>query len=532
MSAATNLPEPQAIPAAAVRSTPSTEFRLRLATISRQSAVYFAGTVLTAAAGFFFKIYLARALGAEGLGLYALGMSIVGFLGLFNAVGLPQAAARFVSEYRSRNEFERLGSFLRGSLGLLSAGNLLLGVIVLATGPWIAVHFYRAPALSPYFWLFVLIMFLGVTNTFFGQAMAGYQDIARRTVITHFIGTPVNIVIAVVLISAGMGLSGYLAAQVASALLVLGLLAISVWKMTPAEARHLRKPGTIEREVIAFSATAFGIATVDFMLSQADKIVLGRYLSASQVGVYAVAMALVAFVPIALQSVNQIFSPTIAELHATGKRELLQQLYATLTKWILIGTLPMAMAMIAFARALIGIFGHGFEAGATVLTIGAVGQLFNCAVGSVGNLLLMSGHQVQLIKIQACNAVALVAMSLILVPRFGIRGAAAASAVCVIGTNLWCLTTVHSKLRLHPYNSGYRKLLLPTLVCMLALIGLLRVSPGIHSPWVIAILGFGCAYATFLGSLLCLGLDPEDGKLAEVVCRKLGINSRLMGVTG
>jgi len=38
------------------------------------------------------------------------------------------------------------------------------------------------------------------------------------------------------------------------------------------------------------------------------------------VGIYSVAATLVAFVPVALQSVNQIFSPTIADLHAAGAR--------------------------------------------------------------------------------------------------------------------------------------------------------------------------------------------------------------------
>src|SRR5215467_4766874 len=80
-------------------------FHGRMATISRQSAVYFAGTILTTAAGFCFKIFLARNLGAEALGIYALGMTIVGLLGLFNAFGLPTAAARFVAAYSARGQF-------------------------------------------------------------------------------------------------------------------------------------------------------------------------------------------------------------------------------------------------------------------------------------------------------------------------------------------------------------------------------------------------------------------------------------------
>ncbi len=149
------------------------EFHRRMGSISRQSAVYFAGTIFTLGIGAFFKIYVARTLGAEALGVYALGMTIVGFLGLFNALGLPTAAARFVATYCANGELSRLGAFLRGSLAVLFGCNFLLGGLLLVLGPWVAVHLYHLPALRSYLWAFALIMFLGVLNTFLGQVMAG-----------------------------------------------------------------------------------------------------------------------------------------------------------------------------------------------------------------------------------------------------------------------------------------------------------------------------------------------------------------------
>jgi O-antigen/teichoic acid export membrane protein len=526
MSVATNIPDAPGIRALPESRPSENEFHRRIGSISRQSAVYFAGTILTAAAGFLFKIYYTRRLGAEAIGLYYLGMTIVGFLGLFNAVGLPTAAVRFVAEYSTRREFARLGAFLRGGLALLSVGNLLLGAFVLAAGPWVAVHFYRAPALSSYFWAFALIMLCGVLTTFLGQVMAGYRDVARRTIITHFIGTPVNIVVGILLISLGFGLRGYMIAQVASATLVLGLLAVAVWRMTPVEARAWGTLSQVEGKVVAFSAAAFGLAAMDFALSQADKIVLGYYLAPKQVGIYAVAMALVGFVPIALQSVNQIFSPIIAELHAGGNRLLLQRLYATLTKWIVILTIPPALTIVVFARPLMGIFGMGFQPGAVVLAIGAIGQLINCAVGSVGFLLLMSGHQVEMIKIQAANAVLLIGLSLFLVPRWGITGAAMASAITVATTNIWSLAAVRRRLKLFPYHTGYLKLALPTLTCGAILLALTHVAAGVPSPWKIAGSGLVCAYVSFLGMLVMFGLDSEDRQITQMAWARIAQSLR------
>ena len=92
------------------------------------------------------------------------------------------------------------------------------------------------PKLGAYIWAFAALMMLGVLNMFLGQVMAGYRAVARRTLITHFTGTPANIVFAVLLISLGFGLTGYLVAQIVSAVLVFCLLAASVWKMSPAQA--------------------------------------------------------------------------------------------------------------------------------------------------------------------------------------------------------------------------------------------------------------------------------------------------------
>ena len=519
MSAATNIPVPEPLQPVPVTPTESVEFRRRMGSISRHSLVYFAGTLFTAAAGYFFKIYVARALGAEALGLYALGMSMVGFIGIFNAVGLPTAGARFVAEYSSKSDFARLGAFLRGGLALLGAGNVLLGGILLGITPWIAVRIYHAPALVPYAWSFAAIMLLGVLNAFLGQCMAGFRAVAQRSMITQFAGTTATIVIAIVLIGLHFGLAGYLIAQVASAAMVLGLLAVSVWKLTPPAARQAGGIGRIEKKVVAFSAATFGIAAVHFVLAYADKITLACYLNARQVGVYAVAMSVAAFVPVALMSVNQMFSPMIAELHSTGNHALLQRLFSSITKWVVVVTAPLALTVIFFSRSLMTIFGPGFEGGAIVLVVGTIAQLFNCGVGSVGFLLLMSGHQVSLMKIQAANAAAMVALNLLLVPRWGILGAAIAAGVAVAGTNLWALLEARRKLGLHPYDRTYLKLVVPAVMTVVVLAAERSILAW-HS-WPMAALGLVSAYVVFLGGMFMLGLGTEDRMLARMAWNKV-----------
>jgi O-antigen/teichoic acid export membrane protein len=258
---------------------------------------------------------------------------------------------------------------------------------------------------------------------------------------------------------------------------------------------------------------------VHFVLAQADKITLGYYLNVKQVGIYAVSIAVAGFVPVALTSVNQIFSPMIAELHSAGNRQLLQKLYAWLTKWVLVFTIPLAAAIIIFAGPVMTVFGEGFRSGAAVLAVCAIAQLINCAAGSVGFLLLMSGNQVALMKVQALNAVLMVVLNVLLVPRLGILGAAIGLSASVVGTNIWCLLEVRKRLHLFPYNRSYAKVALAALVTTSALA--VQRSLFSHASWRAAGFALPLAYVVFLGTMLVVGLDAEDRMLARMAWSKI-----------
>ena len=498
-------------------------FQHQMGHISRHSFVFFLGTIFTAATAYLFKVYLARALGAEALGVYALGMTIIGLLGVFNSVGLPQAATRFVAAYCATGRIDQLRKFLGRSVSLLLISNLSLGWMLLLVGRTIAVRAYHTPALNGYFGLFALIMILGALTSFLGQALAGYKDVLRRTVITNFIGTPLMMVLTIGLIAMGWGLRGYILAQVLSAIAVLGLLSMSVLRLTPAgESLLVSMFSPLEREVVSFSALALGVSLLEFVMSQSDKVLIGVYLNARDVGVYAVAMSLVAFVSIILQSVNQIFSPTIAELHASGQHAMLARLFQTLTKWCLGLTLPLAAVMIIFAPVLMRVFGPDFEIGWPILVIGTIGQVVNCAVGSVGYLLQMSGYQRDLVKIQIFMTLGMLVLALVMIPRWGILGAAAASATTNLVSNLWYLVEVHRKLAMTPYNSSYYRLLFPVTGLLLGLLVGHRFLLGRFPNGVVILASLFGAYVTFVGIALVGGLDSDDRIILNAIWSRTG----------
>src|ERR1700688_3973494 len=108
---------PPVNPPEAVTEVLDLEFNRTLGQISRHSAVFFAGTLFTMAAGYLVKIYVARVLGAEQLGLYALGMTLVSLTQLFGMLGLQGTAARYISVYSATGNLNQLRGLLTRSVG-------------------------------------------------------------------------------------------------------------------------------------------------------------------------------------------------------------------------------------------------------------------------------------------------------------------------------------------------------------------------------------------------------------------------------
>jgi O-antigen/teichoic acid export membrane protein len=494
------------------------QFRSQVGHISRHSGTLFAGTIFTAALGYVFKIYLARVLGAEALGIYALGLTLMGFLGVFNSLGLPESAVRFASVYRANRKFEKLRALLFWGGAILLVSNVFFAAIFLSAGGFVARRFYHSAALPHYLPWFVALMMLGALSVFYSRILAGYNAVGPRTIITNFIGSPATMLLAVLFLSMGWGLSGYLLAQVLSAALVIGLILVVVWKRTPDDARiFTRLPAFPEREVLLFSVTAVAVLLLEFLMAQMDKIALGFYLGARSVGIYSVAAAVVAYESMVLSSVNQVFSPIIADLHSRGDNVMLSRLYKALTKWVFGVTVPLAIVVMVYARPIMRMFGHDFESGWPILIIGTVGQLVNCGVGSVALLLYMSGQQMRLLRVQIAMAGVMLVANVALIPVWGIVGAAVAAAITNAGINAWNFLNVRKVMGLSPFSRSFARLSVPALGSVALALIVSRQQSWFRHDWLAIGVAFVAIYATFAGLVAALGLDADDRMIAGAI---------------
>jgi O-antigen/teichoic acid export membrane protein len=200
---------------------------------------------------------------------------------------------------------------------------------------------------------------------------------------------------------------------------------------------------------------------------------------------------------------------------------MLARLFRSLVKWTLALTLPLAITVVLFAKPIMGIFGAEFSVGWPVLVVGTLAQLINCGVGSVGYLLLMSGRQNQLLRIQAVMAATLIVLNLILIPRMGLLGAATAVALVTATTNLWYLSQVRRSLGIVPSLKKYVSLLIPVIAAVTATL-LFRqfLASGMHA-WIAILFALLIAYSVFAGISFLIALDSDDREIARAAWTKI-----------
>ncbi|HCL46938.1 MAG TPA: hypothetical protein DHW55_06720 [Flavobacteriales bacterium] len=163
-------------------------------------------------------------------------------------------------------------------------------------------------------------------------------------------------------------------------------------------------------------------------MSWTDTLLLGHFLEEDQVGIYRVAFRMAAVVTLVQAAVNSYAAPLFAECHASGDRTGLKLALRQTTLLNVAFSVPAFVALVAVPAWWLGWFGDAFVAGSMCLVWLAVGQVVNALCGPVMYLLNMTGHERQAQRIVWIAAMGNLVMNVWAIPRFGIEGAAAATA--------------------------------------------------------------------------------------------------------
>jgi O-antigen/teichoic acid export membrane protein len=122
-----------------------------------------------------------------------------------------------------------------------------------------------------------------------------------------------------------------------------------------------------------------------------------------------------------------------------------------------------------------------------------------------------------LIRVQAAMTAITLVLNAVLIPWWGITGAALSSAITNAATNTWYLHELRSSLRMSPYNRGYLRLLPPAVACITAAMVLRYTLAWVRPESLVIVLSGAVCLAVLLGVTLAMGLSADDKVILSAV---------------
>jgi len=167
-------------------------------------------------------------------------------------------------------------------------------------------------------------------------------------------------------------------------------------------------------------------------MQTADVLIVSRYLSPTEVGIYFAAAKTMSLMLFVHYAVGSAAANRFATLSARGNREALQPLVADAVRWTFWPSLAGAFVLLLLGWPLLQLFGPAFTTGYPVMFVLVLGFLFRAAMGPSEFLLNMMGEQKMCAAVLAVTAALNVSLNFALVPRFGLIGAATATALALM----------------------------------------------------------------------------------------------------
>ncbi len=463
----------------------------------------FVGAVISQAAVFGVTVILAWGLGTHELGVYSQAFAVRALLVLVCLGGMRSALTRYVALYRAAEDHGAVRGTVRLGLIFSLLGSVLLGVVLFATAPFLADHVFSDADLKLSFQYVAISLPPGVLTVAVLSASQGFQTMRPHSLVGLVIEPLLRLALTGVLLP--FGLVGALAALLLAS--VVAATIGSIWLMRLLRRLPRVTPRCDRRAILRFSQVSWLSSLANQGLLWSDIVILGVFLPSEQVGIYQVASRLVVVAALAVNPLNASFAPRAADLWHRRRLDVLQRSYTATVNWTLRISLPAFVILVLYPRPLLRVFGPDFVQGEAVILILVGGQLLHVATSSSAIVLNMTDRNLLNMFDSAASLVVNVGLNVLLIPVWGITGAAWAWTASLVSLGLLRVLQVRRLvLPSFPFDATTSKGLFAAAVALAVVVGFRVALPRFHFQ---APAGIVLATVTYLAVVALLRL-PED----------------------
>jgi O-antigen/teichoic acid export membrane protein len=503
---------------------------------SIQSSILF---YIGAAIGFLSKILIfPNFLTPEEVGLSNILVTNAMLYAVFAAMGFSTMTLRFFPYFQDRTR--RHHDFLTVLMIVPGIGFLLVtALVVIFQKPLMGYFEAKSPLMVEYFWYLIPLAFA----TLYFDLLDAYLRSLLKTVVPIFFREVVQrllVVLSILLYAFGwLDFPQFVMVYVAllSSVTVLMLIYIAWLGHLHWRPRWSWRMRQLFRRILIFGGyTLLGNISVN-VLYTIDGLMLAAYIGMDAVGIYTTNFYLSALILIPWRAIQKVAAPQVAEHWKSGDMVAMDKLYKR-TSLINMGIgCFLYMTMIIGMDALFAFMPQVYREGSVVLIIIGATRLFDMITGLNGYIMVTSKYYRMDLVFNLLLVMLAILLNAILIPRYGILGAAVATAIALAVSNLFRLGFLWWTLKLQPLT---REMLFLALITAVAFLGQWAVHTQLPlltnllnlklHPIPMALFSFGLRFVIFTLffalPLIYFRLIPDVNKLFELVLSKIGFGKR------
>jgi len=391
----------------------------REVTIAREAGISMAGLVFGQLFRFGYNLAAARLLGVDALGVYALVVAVQQVVEVLAIGGYDAGLLRFVSQREGEERRQVIAAAIkRTTLAAMLAGLLIALFSGQLTGLLHGGGLLRTALLAV-----AVALPMSVTASMAGFAIQAHQRLMPKMVATQ-------------IIVPGLFLLSMLAARqlwgrevalivpfVVAPLVALLWIAPKFRSMTGIGVSDLLRAGR-NRELSRFALPLLAISLFSILSHWIDVVMLGLLTDVGTVGLYQPAARTAGLLRSVLLAFSGIAAPMIAGYFGRQEYDGIRQTYAVVSRWSLTLVIVPFLLLVLFPAEVLSIFGKGFGSGSSALVLLACSSLLLAWFGLGSTVLAMCGGERLSMVNQAGALLLQVALHGLLIPRFGLTGAA------------------------------------------------------------------------------------------------------------
>ena len=456
----------------------------------------------------------------EQVGLVRLMTFVAMIYSQFSSIGAQNVAVRFAALFRTEQRSEH--TVLRHILKVSGIALVVVSLVYIALNPLLKDLYAEGSPLFVEFMLYVIPLAIAILlfDILDGYAKSIFRSVFPtflRDVLLRISTTLIITLFAIGIVDLDQFILLYIAVFWLNAVILAIYIALNNTYLP--DSKKTRIGRAEKKSMLLFGLFSLLSGVTNLILNTVDSLMIGSMMNLTDVGIYTTIAFVAVLIMVPARSIYKTTTTLIAEHWGAGEMAELGKLYKSVSIINLItGGYIFVMVLIGFNYLMLYL-PEDYRIGYYVFLYLGIGKLFDAATGVNGPIILHSKYFKIDVVFTIAFAVVSITLNYLLIPKYGIDGAAMASMISIFIFNLSRIVFVFFKFKLQPFSVET-----PIILILLgAVFGLNELLPQLKNVHFDFIYRIGTLSIVYLSVLFAFKISDDFQDYSRKALKKFGL---------